>query len=71
MTEYLNKSFSVYPGGSGSQEYRDNWDRIFGKKEATEMPGAACAPNCDCSRCVDARLERLRGLRRLGRRPAC
>ena len=42
MTDFLNKSFSVYPGGSGGQEYRDNWDRIFGKKErATEMPGPA------------------------------
>jgi hypothetical protein len=34
MTEYLNKSFSVYPGGTGGQEYRDNWDRIFGKKKS-------------------------------------
>ena len=28
---YTNKSFSVMPGSS--QQYRDNYDRIFGKKE--------------------------------------
>ena len=31
MTQYLNKSFSVtMPTG---QQYRDNWDAVFGKKE--------------------------------------
>lgn len=32
MTEYLNKSFSVYPGKDGGQQYRDNWDAVFAKK---------------------------------------
>ena len=30
--EYLNKSFTV---GVGSTEYREGWERIFGKKEPT------------------------------------
>lgn len=34
MTQFLNKTFSVHVGGD--QEYRDNWDRIFGKKRAPE-----------------------------------
>lgn len=32
MTEFANKSFSVYPGKDGGQSYRDNWDRIYAKK---------------------------------------
>ena len=39
MTEFQNKSFSVYPGGTGGQEYRDNWDRVFGKKEKESRVG--------------------------------
>ena len=41
MTRFLDKSFSVY-SGSG-QEYRDNWDAIFKKKEtvSTDTPGQA------------------------------
>lgn len=31
MTEFQNKSFSVYPGERGGEQYRDNWDRVFGK----------------------------------------
>lgn len=31
MTDYLKKSFSV--GMASDQEYRDNHDRIFGKRE--------------------------------------
>lgn len=40
MTEFANKSFSVYPGKDGGQQYRDNWDRIYGKgkKEEPEPP---------------------------------
>ena len=38
MTEFQNKSFSVYPGGTGGQEYRDNWDRVFGRKEKEPEP---------------------------------
>ncbi len=30
--KYLDKSFSVSPGASDA--YRDNWDRIFGKKQS-------------------------------------
>lgn len=33
MTKFLNKSFSV--GMAGNQQYRDNWDVIFGKKRET------------------------------------
>jgi hypothetical protein len=29
--KYLGDSFSVFPGGSKS--YRDNYDKIFGKKD--------------------------------------
>lgn len=29
--QYLNPTFTV--GGKSSKEYRDNWDRIFGKKD--------------------------------------
>jgi len=36
MTKYLEGSFSVYPGSS--QNYRDNYDRIFGKKEDKPDP---------------------------------
>ena len=32
--KYLDKSFSVSPGASDS--YRENWDRIFGKKSPRE-----------------------------------
>ena len=39
MTEFQNKSFSVYPGGTGGQEYRDNWDRVFGRKEKESHVG--------------------------------
>ncbi len=31
MTDFLKKRFSVYP--PGTREYRDNHDRIFGKKK--------------------------------------
>lgn len=40
MTDYLNKSFTVYPGKDGGEKYRDNWDRIFKKKaDVTEDTG--------------------------------
>jgi DnaJ-class molecular chaperone len=32
MTKYLGGSFSV---AVGSKDYRDGWDRIFGKKETS------------------------------------
>ena len=32
--KYLEKSFSVRVGES--QQYRDNWERTFGKKEVSE-----------------------------------
>ncbi len=37
MTEFINKSFSVYSGTG--KEYRDNWDAIFAKK---------CPIDCQC-----------------------
>jgi hypothetical protein len=37
MTEFQNKSFSVYPGARGGETYRDNWERVFGKK-TEEIP---------------------------------
>lgn len=33
MTAYLDKSFSVKVGGTA--EYRDNWERTFGKAQLT------------------------------------
>ena len=33
MTEFQNKSFSVYPGKDGGEAYRDNWERIYGKNK--------------------------------------
>ncbi len=33
MTEFQNKSFSVYPGKDGGQQYRDAWDTVFGPKK--------------------------------------
>ena len=39
MTEFANKSFSVYPGKDGGQTYRDNWDRVFGKNESCTDEG--------------------------------
>lgn len=39
MTKYLGDSFSVFPGGE--QKYRDNYDRIFGKKSDKPDPWAA------------------------------
>ncbi len=36
MTEFQNKSFSVYPGKDGGQKYRDNWDAIFKKRSDGE-----------------------------------
>jgi hypothetical protein len=30
MTEFMNKSFSVYQ--SGDRDYRDRWEATFGKK---------------------------------------
>lgn len=38
--QYQNKSFSVAMGTT--KEYRDNWDKIFGKKEE---------PICFCDNC--------------------
>lgn len=31
MTDYTKKTFTVAVGQS--QEYRDNWDKVFGKKD--------------------------------------
>lgn len=57
MTQFLNKSFSV--GMAGDQQYRDNWETIFGKKEkaqeeAPEPDGTAEPPEGnqnDCGAC--------------------
>lgn len=38
MTKYLGDSFSVFPGGE--KNYRDNYDRIFGKKKTKPDPWA-------------------------------
>jgi hypothetical protein len=38
MTKFENPSFSVYPGGE--KNYRDNYDRIFGKKKDKPDPWA-------------------------------
>ena len=48
MTEFANKSFSVYPGKDGGQAYRDNWDRIYGKRE--ERPETQEGPEPCCCR---------------------
>jgi hypothetical protein len=40
VTEFVNKSFSVYPGGEGGQTYRDNWSRIFEKANDEEVADA-------------------------------
>lgn len=32
--KYLDKSFSIHPGGN--KKYRDNFDSIFGKKEVVQ-----------------------------------
>lgn len=32
MTKYLNPTFN---SGANSKEYRDNWEKIFGKKKKT------------------------------------
>ena len=53
MTEYLNKSFSVYPGGNGGQKYRDNWDAVFSKK--AEVPEKRPCPRCDSVDCPAAK----------------
>ncbi len=50
MTEFANKSFSVYPGKDGGQQYRDNWDRIYGKKEEKPDPHTE-AELYDCGGC--------------------
>lgn len=34
MTKYLGKTFSVPVGDS--KEYRDNWEKAFGKKKPTK-----------------------------------
>ena len=34
MTQFINKSFSVYSGTGDA--YRDNWDAIFGKKAVAQ-----------------------------------
>lgn len=34
MTEFQNKSFSVYSPGGGSKQYRDNWESVFGKRDS-------------------------------------
>jgi hypothetical protein len=36
MTKFENPSFSVYPGAN--KNYRDNYDRIFSKKEEKSDP---------------------------------
>lgn len=36
MTKYLDPSFSVNPGAS--KDYRDNWQRIFGKCDLCKKP---------------------------------
>ncbi len=48
MTEFANKTFSVYPGKDGGQAYRDNWDRIYKKTEVShpcEDSASLCAGN--------------------------
>ena len=34
MTKFENPSFSVFPGSN--KNYRDNYDRIFGKKDKSD-----------------------------------
>lgn len=53
MTEFQNKSFSVYPGKDGGQKYRDNWDTIFGKKEKAEPVAESdpCTCGTQCNEC--------------------
>jgi hypothetical protein len=47
VTEYLNKSFSVYSGTG--ETYRDNWDRIFGKKKERPEPPKEPEPEPECN----------------------
>ena len=47
MTEYLNKSFSVHL--AGDEQYRDNWEATFGKREKApeqEAPEPFECPSC-------------------------
>lgn len=41
---------------NNSDAYRDNWDRIFGKKDKTD-PCPACAPNTVCRTPACGRLK--------------
>lgn len=55
MTEFANKSFSVYPGKDGGQAYRDNWDRIYGKKEGPEPTKEPEPDYCEvCDLCPES-----------------
>ncbi len=39
---YIEKSFDTF--AVGTEEYRDNWDRIFGKKDAEPESAGSCEP---------------------------
>jgi hypothetical protein len=63
VTEFMNKSFSV--GMAGDQQYRDNWERIFGKKEEKPEPPKEPELLCGCGRpgqlCNDPYVEEIHG----------
>jgi len=45
--KYTLKKFVV---GYGSQKYRDNWERMFGKKEEEECPCKKDPTSCPCKK---------------------
>lgn len=63
--KYLDRSFSITPGSSDA--YRDNFDRVFGKRDAEPLeatgpdePTFLLCPACEapvCYRCGDCVLD--------------
>ena len=49
--EYLNKTFSV---GVGTKEYRDGWERIFGKDQDATQEIEEATPQEEESSCEKA-----------------
>ncbi len=49
MTQFMNKSFSVYT--AGDQQYRDNWDACFNRPDDKTIAPEICepvkTPNCE------------------------
>lgn len=45
--KYLNDSFSVFPGGN--KNYRDNYDKVFGKAEPAPVKDMGVSSDDSCS----------------------